>query len=107
MPWFKEGAHDRIFNSMLNGAVVLSDTSEYLEEEFKDGKDLIFYDLNELREYEKGNIAVNELNMVKCVRKLLSDDSLIKEISDNAYARCISAHTWKNRADKIAALFDK
>ena len=107
MPWFKEGAHDRIFNSMLNGAVVLSDTSEYLEEEFEDGKDLIFYDLKELREYEKGNIAVNELNMVKRVQKLLSDDSLIKEISDNAYARCISAHTWKNRADKIAALFDK
>ena len=28
MPWFKDGAHDRVFNSMLNGAVSVSDGSK-------------------------------------------------------------------------------
>ena len=27
MPWFRDGAHDRIFNSMLNGALCLTDSS--------------------------------------------------------------------------------
>ena len=31
MPWFKDGAHDRIFNTMLNGAVCLTDSSSYLD----------------------------------------------------------------------------
>ena len=38
MPWFKDGAHDRVFNSILNGAVCVSDTSRYLSEELKDGE---------------------------------------------------------------------
>ena len=32
MPWFKDGAHDRIFNTMLNGSVCLTDSSVYLDE---------------------------------------------------------------------------
>ena len=45
MPWFKKGAHDRVFNSCLNGAVCLTDSSSYLDEIFTDGKDILFYDL--------------------------------------------------------------
>ncbi len=48
MPWFKEGAHDRIFTGMLNGAVSVTDTSEYLLERFTHGKDIVFYELTDL-----------------------------------------------------------
>ena len=50
MPWFKDGAHDRVFNSMLNGAVCLSDGSRYLDECLKDGEDYVKYDLADLAE---------------------------------------------------------
>lgn len=42
MPWFKQGAHDRVFNSMLNGAVCVTDTSGYLKDNFIDGENIIF-----------------------------------------------------------------
>ena len=32
MPWFKRGAHDRIYSAMLNGAVSVTDKSQYLTE---------------------------------------------------------------------------
>lgn len=35
MPWFKDGAHDRVFNSILNGTVSVTDTSKYLCGELK------------------------------------------------------------------------
>ena len=46
MPWFKNGIHDRIFNSCLNGAVSLSDSSIYIDELFTDRQNIILYDLN-------------------------------------------------------------
>lgn len=36
MTWFKAGTHDRVFNGMLAGAGVVTDTSSYMEENFKD-----------------------------------------------------------------------
>ncbi len=51
MPWFKEGAHDRVFNSMLNGAVCFTDWSLYFEENMKVGGSLY------LRTGQTGGIA--------------------------------------------------
>ena len=38
LPWFKLGAHDRIYNTMLNGAVCLTDTNPYLDGILRDGE---------------------------------------------------------------------
>ncbi|MGN1083657.1 MAG: glycosyltransferase, partial [Lachnospiraceae bacterium] len=48
MPWFKRGSHDRIYSSMLNGSVCVTDTSQYLLEHFKDGDTLCYYHLKQL-----------------------------------------------------------
>lgn len=45
MPWFKDGAHDRVFNSILNGTVSVTDTSKYLCGELKEGQGVCYYDL--------------------------------------------------------------
>ena len=45
MPWFKDGAHDRVFNSILNGTVSVTDTSKYLCGELKEGQGVGYYDL--------------------------------------------------------------
>ena len=95
MPWFKDGAHDRIFNSMLNGAVVLSDTSQYLLEEFSDNKDILFYSL-------KGrDVGTNIDNIGERVRDILKDNDKMQAIADAGYNRCIGRHTWKERTEQI------
>ena len=86
MPWFKKGAHDRVFNSCLNGAVCLTDSSSYLDEIFTDGKDILFYDLNMLKDYEMSGYDYKVIEpMIKRVRELLMDDTALQSIADNAY----------------------
>lgn len=85
MPWFKDGAHDRVFNSMLNGAVVLSDTSKYLKECFVDKSEILFFELQDIEHV--GEIA----------REYLLDLDKLQEIADRAYNICIEKHTWKER----------
>ena len=89
MPWFKDGAHDRIFNSMLNGAVVLSDTSKYLKECFVDKFDLFFFELQQIS------------NIGDIVKAALSDLDRLQEMADRAYDICIEKHTWKKRCDVL------
>lgn len=47
-PWFKAGAHDRIFSAMLNGAASLTDKSSYIEDNFTNKKDIALYSLDDL-----------------------------------------------------------
>lgn len=89
MPWFKDGAHDRIFNSMLNGAVVLSDTSKYLKECFVDKSAVFFFELQQIS------------NISDMVREALSDLDRLQEMADRAYDICIEKHTWQKRCDVL------
>ncbi len=63
MPWFKKGAHDRVYSSILNGAVCVTDRSVVLEEELQDRKDVIFYDLEALGELPGLISGINYDNM--------------------------------------------
>ncbi len=85
MPWFKEGGHDRVFNSMLNGAVCITDWSKYLEEELQDGSDVFFYELDELQQ-------VSELTA-----KLLKDRERWEYMQKKAYQTAKRSHTWEQR----------
>ena len=89
LPWFKEGAHDRVFNSMLNGAVCITDWSRYLEEELEAGEDLLFYELNE-REA-----------LAEETRALLGDRERWEEISRRGFRTASERHTWAARARRI------
>ena len=89
MPWFKEGAHDRVFNSMLNGAVCFTDWSRYMKEILKDGKDVMFYELDQLDELSQG------------IKELLQDRGRWEEIQRRAYRTAAAGHTWDHRARRI------
>lgn len=95
MPWFKDGAHDRIFNSMLNGAVSVSDDSTYLRQVFNDREDICFYSLKNVNE------------VVDIVQELLDNPSLMKDIASVAYDKCIKMHTWKQRTLTIIDVMAK
>ena len=48
MPWFKRGSSEKPFAGMMNGAVCVSDTSTYLEENYMDGIDIMLFDLDHI-----------------------------------------------------------
>lgn len=95
MPWFKNGAHDRVFNAMLSGAVCLTDTSRYLSEELKDGEQAVFYCLEHLEETpEKADW-------------LLHHPEKAAQIARQGYEYARQNHTWKNRAESLLRLFEE
>lgn len=88
MPWFKEGAHDRVFNGMLNGAVVLTDKSGYLCKELARGE-VSFYSLEHLEE------------LPGKVKELLENEEKQCSMRECAYLFAKKSHTWENRAQFI------
>lgn len=89
MPWFKDGAHDRVFNSMLNGAVCFTDWSRYMEEELEDGKDVFFYELDELPQ------------LAERIGILLGDREQWEAVQQHAYKTAKEHHTWADRARRL------
>lgn len=71
LSWHKGGCNERIVNSMLSGAVVVTDKSSYIEKHFVDNGELCCYDLQEL----------NRLPGI--IKKLLDRDDYRQQIADN------------------------
>lgn len=92
MPWFKDGAHDRIYNSMLNGAVCLTDPSKYLLEHLTNEKDVIYYSLGQLD------------RLPVMISNLLGNEKHLLQIQEHAYRTAKEAHTWGNRAKKLGEI---
>lgn len=92
MTWFKRGAHDRVFNGMLAGAAVVSDQSEYLQEQFTNGEQLQMFSLREMED------------MAEAVKTLLSDANCAQNMADCGYQQAKKQHMWKNRLQDIHLL---
>ena len=86
MPWFKDGAHDRIFTAMLQQTVALTDDSRYLREQFADGRELKYFSLEEIG-------ALPEI-----VSALLLDTQALEEITVRGRKKALTSHTWEQRA---------
>lgn len=95
MPWFKDGAHDRVFNSILNGAVCVSDTSKYLCEELAEGEGVCYYNLEN----------VDELPIK--MKDLLHDEKRMQDIVSCCRAKVLDMHTWAKRAEQVAEWFER
>ncbi len=91
MPWFKDGAHDRVFNSVLNGAVCVTDRSRYLCGELAEGEGVCYYDLD--------NLAA----LPGLVKDLLQNESRMQDIIAEGKPKVRDGHTWKKRAELLAA----
>ena len=89
MPWFKRGAHDRVFNSMLNGAVCVTDPSQYMEQELTAGEELIYYRLEDLAA------------LPDQVRDIRDHKEKWTQLQKNAYEKAAARHTWDHRAERI------
>lgn len=95
MPWFKDGSHERVFTAMLHGAVVLSDESGYLEENFQDGEEIHFYSLDRLK------------LLGAQIKKILKEEEKLESIRKKAFEKTVAAHLWEHRAREILSLAQK
>lgn len=86
LPEFKNGTHDRIYSALLNHSLCLTNSSPLLEKQFKDGRDLIFYDYK------------NPDSLTEQIFALLNDKNRLSEISQNGYFRAKENHSWQARA---------
>lgn len=94
MPWFKDGAHDRVFSSVLCGAVCVTDRSRYLEGELSDGEGVAYYDLGDMG------------GLPDLVRELLSDESRREDAVSRGFQKISGRHEWAERADVLAGWMD-
>lgn len=91
MAWHKDGFTERIANSMLQKSVVVSDISTCLNEQYRDGEEMVLFDLKKMD-------ALPER-----IKELLSDDAARERIAENACQRAIREDTWKQRAELFLA----
>ncbi len=95
MPWFKNGAHDRIFNTMLNRSVSFTDSSVYLDTILTDGQDCLLYSLK-------------ELDVIPgIIKDALNDPERLQSIADAGYELARAGHTWAHRADFLSEYVSK
>lgn len=95
MPGFKQGSHERVFSAGACKSVCLTDRSTYNEENFTDGKDLVFYDMHHLQE------------LPDLVKKILKDDNLAETIAESGYQEVAKKHMWKNRAEELLKIISQ
>ncbi len=89
MPWFKRGSSEKPFAGMLNGAVCVSDTSTYLEDNYIDGVDIMLFDLNHIEK------AVSD------IKWLLDNPDEAEMIARNGYYHALDSDSTDGRVKQI------
>lgn len=89
MPWFRDGAHDRVFNSILNGAVCFTDESKYQKEVLPEGCGVSYYVLGD------------ENEICSKMEKMLCNDKSLEELLQGGIEQVRNHHTWANRTQRL------
>ena len=88
-PWFKAGTHDRIFNTLLQRSLPLTDSSRWVNNYFTNGKDIVLFDLKHLEQ------------LPEIANRMLKDSEHAEHIIQNGYEKVRQNLTWSNCADWI------
>lgn len=86
LPNFPNGGHERIFTSMMCGALPLSDANTYLDENIKD---ILTFDYNKMDEG------------IRLINEVLNNDELLRAKIINNYQLVIEKHSWSNRVEEL------
>lgn len=87
-PYFPEGAHERVFNGMMNRAVVMTNESRYLKERFKDEESVLFWD------------GMDYETLTEKIHKVMEDTELVCRIAEKAF-ELTKDDGWKSRYNSI------
>lgn len=93
MAWHKDGFTERIADSMLAGAVVVSDYSRQLEEFYEE--ETVLFDLEQLGE------------LPKLLQQLLEDEKSLQRIAASAQEKARKTATWDARAKELLEIIEK
>lgn len=92
MSCHKNAITERIANSMLQKAAVCTERNPYLESQFQDGTDILFYDLLHLSD------------LPRRIARLLEDEKQLEMIGENGCRKAEKLHTWDCRADTLVKM---
>lgn len=88
-PMFKRGTHERVFNSMAAGAVAITDINSYLEKQFRDESELLFY---ERKDFKK---------LIPKIQYLLDNPRKRDELAEQGRCQAVKYHSWDQRAQQF------
>lgn len=95
MTWHKDGFTERIANAMLQKAVVATDTTTYLADNFTDGEECVLFTLDNLSE-----LPVR-------VKELLTDEDKRSRMAQAGYEKAAASHTWNCRAVEMLSIIEE
>lgn len=95
MPWFKQGTHDRVYSSMLNGSVSVTDKSKKLCSLFEKKEFAVFYDLKKIDQ------------LPEQVSSLLSSPDRMQDISNRALRYAKKHLTFQSFIKELLPYFSK
>ncbi|HEY3917803.1 MAG TPA: glycosyltransferase [Stellaceae bacterium] len=84
---FPLGSHERIWYAMAEGALVLTDSSVFVKQDFADGENILYLPQKHL---EKSDL--------ESLTSLAHDDAELARMTDSASARYRERHSWEKRA---------
>jgi hypothetical protein len=90
---FVEGGHERVFAAQAHGAAVVSDSSAYYQQHYRDDEDICLY-----RWSEVGSLGER-------VRDLLASGPRLEAIAHAGYRATCEHHTWSRRAQDALRLW--
>ncbi len=90
-PQFRYGLHDRIFNGLASGALVMTDSNPLVEKSFAIGEELLTYQAGQLE-------AVDET-----LQAALANPKRWQEIVSAGREKVLKHHTWDQRADTFCS----
>ncbi|MCI8530765.1 MAG: glycosyltransferase family 1 protein [Lachnospiraceae bacterium] len=95
LSWHKGGCNERIINSMLAGATVVTEKSSYIEKHFADGRELCCYDLEELDK------------LPDLIKGLLKQDDFRERIADSGRRKAEKEYSVGVWAERMIALIEQ
>lgn len=91
LPNFPQGGHERIFTSLMCGALCVTDTNQYIEQHFAH---LPTYRFSEL-----------EL-LPRLVKQLLENEEILRLKMEENRQLVLENHTWENRVAELLSVVD-
>lgn len=93
MAWHKDGFTERIADSMLSGAVVVSDESRCLREDYQE--ECVLFSLKRMEE------------LPGKIRAVLASEEERERIAEAAYRKAVQTATWEKRAEELLAIIEE
>lgn len=89
LPNYLDGAHERLFSAMVSGALVATEPSVYLREEFVDGESVVYFERGETDELASRLTLLRDAP-AEALRIALAGRSLTSK-----------RHQWRNRVEAL------